>query len=111
MKYLGLLVTLVFTISITAFAENTASPTFQQTIQGCLSGSPQNYVLTTHNGTTHMLIGDDQQLGAQVGPEVQLAGRRDLNRDASASSDEGTAHGMRFFRVENVLQTDGACRK
>jgi hypothetical protein len=111
MKYLGLLVTLLFTVSMTLFAQNTTSATFQQRIQGCLSGSPHNYVLTTHNGTTHMLIGDDQQLGAHVGQEVRLAGRRDLNRDASASSDEGTAHGMRFFRVENILQVQGACRK
>jgi hypothetical protein len=46
-----------------------------------------------------------------VGQFVQLAGQRDENRDASASSDEGTAHGLRFFQVWNVTQAQGECGK
>ncbi|MGA9209442.1 MAG: hypothetical protein WB347_16675 [Terriglobales bacterium] len=57
----------------------------------------------------HMLIGDDQDLSAHVGQRVQLTGERDNNRDASASSDEGTAHGMRFFEVAAIRRVEGKC--
>jgi hypothetical protein len=42
---------------------------------------------------------------------VQLGGNRDLRRDASASSDEGTPYGLRFFQVEEVLSDEGACKR
>ena len=40
----------------------------------------------------------------------ELTGYRDNNRDASASSDEGTAHGMRFFQVEEIVPESGGCK-
>jgi hypothetical protein len=52
----------------------------------------------------HLLIGPNDALGKHVGQMVQLTGYRDNNRDASASSDEGTADGMRFFLVEDVAR-------
>jgi len=113
MRYAGLLLSLslLLFVSTTALAGNTTSHNTQQTIQGCLSGSAHDYQLTEHNGTAHMLMGDNQELSAHVGQEVQLAGKADMRRDASTSSDEATAHGMRFFRVERVARAEGTCQK
>ena len=58
----------------------------------------------------HLLIGPNDALAKHVGQMVQLAGYRDNNRDASASSDEGTAHGMRFFQVEDIVLEAGTCK-
>ncbi len=114
MRYAGLLVTLLLMVSTSAFAQERKPQDErgkQQAIQGCLSGSPDSYRITERNGTVHMLIGDPKVLQAHVGQYVQLVGKRDLDRDASASSDEGTAHGSRFFQVQRVTQTQGSCRK
>jgi hypothetical protein len=54
---------------------------------------------------------DNHVLSSHVGDMVQLSGYRDNNRDASASSDNGTSHGMRFFLVESVVSDSGKCGK
>jgi hypothetical protein len=82
----------------------------ETTITGCLAGSTDAYRLTEKNGTYHLLIGPNKVLAQHVGQIVQLAGYRDNNRDASASSDEGTVHGMRFFQVEDIVSQAGTCK-
>jgi hypothetical protein len=119
MRQAGLLVTLLLIVSLSAFSQSAGSQgngmnwqdqqTHPQTIQGCLTGSPDSYRLTERIGTYHLLMGDNKLLGSYVGQNVQLSGKRDLDRDASASSDEGTAHGMRFFRVDNITPTHESC--
>jgi len=115
MRYVGLLVILLVAPAVALAQSGTAQERTvsrgQQIIQGCLSGSSHDYRLTTHDGTVHLLIGDNSELSTHVGQYVQLAGARDNNRDASASSDEATAHGMRFFEVQNLLRSEGTCRK
>jgi hypothetical protein len=112
MRYAGLFVTLLLIVSATAFAQRSQRDQMkQQTIQGCLTGSPDSYRLRARNGSEHMLIGDYKELSAHVGQYVQLGGKRDLNRDASASSDEATAHGLRFFEVWSVTEMQGECGK
>ena len=56
-----------------------------------------------------LLMGSNGKLKSYVGHWVELGGNRDSRRDASASSDEGTAHGLRFFQVEEVLADQGSC--
>lgn len=82
-------------------------PTTQ--ITGCLQGSSNDYRLLATSGNPHLLIGDESALSSHVGDRVTLQGYRDNNRDASASSDQGTAHGMRFFQVESVSADKGKC--
>lgn len=82
-------------------------PTTQ--ISGCLQGTPNDYRLLAESGNPHLLIGDETALNSHVGDRVTLQGYRDNNRDASASSDEGTPHGMRFFQVESVAADQGKC--
>jgi len=76
----------------------------ESVISGCLSGKPDSFRLTETNGTFHLLMDDNNVLSSHVG---ELSGYRDNNRDASASSDEGTPHGMRFFLADSVVSDSG----
>jgi hypothetical protein len=121
MRHAVSLVTLLLVLSAIAFGQSansagdragvqqvSVSPG-ESTITGCLAGHPDEYRLTENNGTMHLLIGPNA-LAKYVGQMVQLTGYRDNNRDASASSDEGTAHGMRFFQVEDIVPESGKCK-
>jgi hypothetical protein len=55
-------------------------------------------------------MGESDGLSSHVNHKVQLVGYKDNNRDASASSDEGTPHGLRFFRVEDIAADMGSCK-
>lgn len=122
MRHSVSLVTLLLVLSVLAFGQSAnyasgpagvqqASVTKgETTITGCLAGHREEYRLTESDGTMHLLIGPNDALGKHVGQMVQLTGYRDNNRDASASSDEGTAHGMRFFQVENIVPESGNCK-
>jgi hypothetical protein len=78
-------------------------------ISGCLQGTLGDYRLVRANGTVHMLMGDDKVLSSHMGENVTLQGYRDNNRDASASGDEGTVHGLRFFQVDSVAAVNSKC--
>jgi hypothetical protein len=80
------------------------------TVTGCLKGSVNQYYVVEKNGTTHVLQAKGHNLSPYVNHMVTLTGKADVNRDASASSDEGTAHGNRFFAVDSVSD-QGACKK
>lgn len=82
-------------------------PTTQ--ISGCLQGTANGYRLVADSGNPHLLLGDYSALKDHVGDKVTLQGYRDNNRDASASSDQGTAHGMRYFQVDSVAAVNGKC--
>lgn len=91
-------------------AEPAATGSMTQ-ISGCLQGSPNSYRLMADSGNPHLLMGDQNMLSSHVGDRVTLQGYRDNNRDASASSDEGTPHGMRFFQVDSVTADTGKCNE
>jgi hypothetical protein len=44
-------------------------------LRGCLSGSKGNYTLLDHQGKSHKVVGDNRELGDDVGHEVDLTGR------------------------------------
>jgi hypothetical protein len=115
MRWAGLLLAFLMAGGV-AFAQNSSPDGTQpiqrnQTIQGCLSHATGSYQLTDKNGTTHMLMGDDQELSSHVGQEVKLTGTRGHDRDASASGNNGMAHGEHFFRVDSVTEVSGSCNK
>ena len=112
------LLALLLAVAVSAFGQSKSSylgqadpaakgPTAQ--ISGCLQGTANSYTLLADSGNPHLLIGDYTTLSSHVGDRVTLQGYRDNNRDASASSDNGTAHGMRYFQVENVAADQGKC--
>jgi hypothetical protein len=53
----------------------------QQTVEGCLGGTPGEYSLTTKSGQVYMLSGDGSLLGDHLGEQVRITGAQ-----ASASS-------------------------
>jgi len=81
----------------------------ESTITGCLAGQTDEYRLTERDGTMPLLMGPKDALAAHVGQIVQLVGHRDNDRDASAG-DRGTAHGMRFFQVEDIVPESDKCK-
>ena len=123
MRSVASLVTLLLVLSVIALGQGVQSssssatlqtvsgPSSESVISGCLSGHPDSYRLTEPNGTFHLLMDENNVLGQHVGETVQLSGYRDNNRDASASSDQGTPHGMRFFLVDSVVSDSGQCSK
>jgi hypothetical protein len=44
------------------------------TVQGCLSGSDGNYMLTDKSGTAYQLTGDTTKLADHVGHEIKVTG-------------------------------------
>jgi hypothetical protein len=61
----------------TPSAQSDAAPTSaggNMTVQGCLSGSDGNYMLTDKNGTMYQLTGDTAKLADHVGHEVKITG-------------------------------------
>jgi hypothetical protein len=88
----------------------TSTTAGSNTLTGCLKGSTNQYYVIEKNGTEHVLLSKGRNLSSYVNHMVTLTGTADINRDASASSDEGTAHGNRFFSVDSVSD-QGACKK
>ena len=118
------LLTLLLLLSAIAFGQSSSSagdhasvkvvsvPPGETTITGCLAGRHDGYRLTEKDGTMHLLlpVPENKGLRSHVGNVVTLAGNADNDRDASASSDEGTPHGLRFFQVEEILSDSGKCK-
>lgn len=61
----------------TPSAQSDGAPTSaggSMTVQGCLSGSDGNYMLTDKNGTMYQLTGDTTKLADHVGHEMKITG-------------------------------------
>jgi hypothetical protein len=67
--------------------QTTSTSTQTTTVQGCLSSSNGNYILTGNKGNTYQLRGDTSKLSAHVGHEVQIKG----TPTSASSSAGGTA--------------------
>jgi hypothetical protein len=59
-------------------------------IEGCLSGSDNNFTLTDRSGTKYQLVGDNAQLTKHAGEEVRLTGTAPSS--AKANPDSTVAH-------------------
>jgi len=60
------------------------------TVQGCLSGSEGNYMLTQDGtGTTFKLMGDETQLKKHVGHEVSVTGQSSGDAASTTTSNQG----------------------
>lgn len=60
-----------------------------QTIEGCLSGTPGEYSLTTKSGQVYALAGDGSLLGDHVGQQVKITGAQTSASSAGASGAAG----------------------
>jgi hypothetical protein len=80
------------------------------TLTGCLSGKPGEYQLVDQSGDKHLVLTAGVDLSSYVGHSVEVTGKNDIRRDASASSDEATAHGMHYFKVTAMDKDLGSCK-
>jgi hypothetical protein len=61
-----------------------------QTIEGCLSGTPGEYSLTTKSGQVYALAGDGSLLGDHVGQDVRVTGAQTSGNSAAAAGTPAT---------------------
>ncbi len=64
----------------------TDQSTSANTIQGCLTGTSGNYMLTDSTGVAYKVQGDDSQLSANVNKEVEVMGTVASTASASATN-------------------------
>ncbi len=62
----------------------------ERSVQGCLSNSGGNYMLTSDSGKTFMLSGDTSKLEEHVGHEVIITGTRKSAGNTAGASGEST---------------------
>jgi hypothetical protein len=60
-------------------------------IQGCLTGSSGNYMLTNASGVSYKVQGDDSQLSANVNKQVEVMGTVGSSASASAGNSPDTS--------------------
>jgi hypothetical protein len=78
-------------------------------LRGCLSGSPDNYTLTDHNGTVYHLVGASKDLQNSVGHEVQITGTPDSRR--TGTPDDSAANTASSFQVTAVRDISSSCKR
>jgi Protein of unknown function (DUF5818) len=61
------------------------------TVQGCLSGSNGNYMLTDKNGMTYELKGDTAKLSEHIGHEIRVTGTKESAAAGAMGSQSGKA--------------------
>jgi Protein of unknown function (DUF5818) len=62
-------------------------------IEGCLSGSSGNYMLTDATGMTYQLTGDESQLSANVNKQVEVTGTAGADASAETHTPDSNASG------------------
>ena len=99
----------------TPTAQSDATPTSSggsMTVQGCLSGSDGNYMLTDKSGTMYQLTGDTAKLGEHVGHEVKITGTASGGTmSPSGSGDAGDTAGAskQTLQVSSVKHVSKSC--
>ena len=88
----------------------------ETTVQGCLSGSDGNYMLTDKQGNTFQLTGDTAKLSEHVGHEVKVTGTASSASESPSSGKageekEGEASGSsRQLEVASVKHISKTCQ-
>jgi hypothetical protein len=84
----------------------------QVTVEGCLSGSTGNYMITDKNGTSYQLTGDTAKLSEHVGHEVKVTGTSASagagasgSTETSAAGSAGAGQTLQVTSVKHVAKT------
>ena len=72
------------TTTTTSTTENTTAAS--NTVQGCLSGTSGNYMLTDATGAMYQVQGDESQLSANVNKQVEITGTTGSKASAAATN-------------------------
>jgi hypothetical protein len=108
-----MLMTIALVCASVAFAQGQSTQTSDQssgtgagdsTIQGCLSGSDGNYMLTVDGtGTMYKLSGKESKLKDHVGHEVAVTGQMSA-AEGSAASQQDQGQGTSSTGSSSVIQ-------
>lgn len=90
---------------------NTQTSAGKTTLEGCLSGSSGNYTLTSNNGMTYQLQGNDSKLSKHVGQEVKVKGSAAVGATSGMGTNQGAAStaSQQAFEVSKVKKVSKTC--
>lgn len=77
----------------TTTTTSTTQTSGSNAVQGCLTGSSGNYMLTNGMGVSYQLLGSDSQLSANVNKQVEVMGTPSSTSSASASTSPNAGTG------------------
>src|SRR5690242_3664720 len=82
--------------------------TQDNTVRGCLSGSPGNYTISDANGMQYQVTGDDATLNSSVGRQVEI---RVTQNQSSDTSNQGatTTRTTHTVQASQVTALSSAC--
>ena len=89
-------------------SQKSTSEKGQQTIEGCLSGAANEFVLTDATGRTYELLDDTHQLDNNVGHQVRLWGSVSPSGGGERSSTRGA---QAIFGVKKVQSLSDKCKQ
>jgi hypothetical protein len=115
MKTIFLLIAILFLLAISVVAGD--SKNSKTSIQGCLSGSAGNYMLTDQSGKSYQLEGETSKLGEHLGHEVELIGKASGTSSESVAASSSTSTGSSGtmsseslkFNVSKVKKISDTC--
>ena len=96
----------------TATTQSEASPTSSGgnvTVQGCLSGSDGNYMLTDKSGTTYQLSGDTAKLSEHVGHEIKVTGSKSASSMSPSGGGTETGASKQTLQVSSFKHVAKTC--
>jgi Protein of unknown function (DUF5818) len=79
----------------------------KETVEGCLSGAANTFVLTDASGITYELTGATHELDANIGHKVRLTGTRGSTGGGGRISASGN---QRTFGVKKVESLSDTCK-
>ncbi len=88
-------------------SQNPKSRHGNQTVDGCLSGAANTFVLTDASGKTYELLGATRELAANVGHQVRLWGYKGSTGGGTKISASGP---QATFGVKNVKSLSDTCK-
>ena len=93
--------------------EESAAPTKaggDTTVQGCLSGSDGNYMLTDKQGNMYQLTGDTAKLSEHVGHEIKVMGSTSSASGSDTSSGGSMGSSKQTIQVSSVKHISKTCQ-
>jgi uncharacterized protein involved in outer membrane biogenesis len=85
----------------------------QTTVEGCLSNSNGNYMLTDQNGTMYQLTGDTAKLSEHVGHEIKVSGTSssaDSTGSSAGAANSASGSAQQTVQVASVKHISKTCK-
>ncbi len=95
-----------------ATTQSEATPTSSgrnMTVEGCLSGSDGNYMLTDKNGMTYQLIGDTAKLSEHIGHEMKITGSKSASSMSPSGGGTETGTSKQTLQVSSFKHVSKTC--